>query len=355
MTALLRRILLPSTPGAFRLWLALVVVLHHVTRIEVGKAPVLVFFALSGYWVHRVWTTRYGLTRQPWLTFVISRWWRIAPVMVVVSVLTLAVMALLGDSALDVVGQMPLRQTFSTLFALGYAEMPVRPVGPAWSLDIEMQFYLVAPALVWLVRRTSAVVALGCAYGLYILGMTLYPGIVLTSFVPFFMIGMVAAQHRWAAPPRLAGTALAFAIILTVAMLLSPWRASLLGEGGAHWPTVNLLIAALALPQALVSVQSKGGKRDAVWADQSYIVYMLHWPAILVWRAVAWPNAFAAAAGLVALATAVALGAWLLRRAFDQPLNRARARWVAHRRSPLPGLRESGDDAKGDDRPSVFA
>jgi peptidoglycan/LPS O-acetylase OafA/YrhL len=250
---------------------------------------------------------------------------------------------------------MPLRQAFSTLFALGYAEMPVRPVGPAWSLDIEMQFYLVAPALVWLVRRTSAVVALAGAYALYVAGMVIYPGIVLTSFVPFFVIGMVAAQHRWSVPPRLAETALALAIVLTAGILLSPWHASMLGEGGAHWPQVNLLLAALALPQALVSVQNKGGKRDAVWADQSYIVYMLHWPAILVWRAVAWPNPIAMMAGLLGLAAAVALMAWLLRRAFDRPLNRARARWVEQRRNPGADLCASADDAKGDDRPPVFA
>ena len=350
MAALLRRILLPATPGAFRLWLALVVVLHHLTRIEIGKAPVLVFFALSGFWVHRVWSERYVAARRPWLTFLISRWWRIAPVMVLASVLSLGAMAWLGDPALRVVAAMPGQQALSALFALGYAQMPVRPVGPAWSLDIEMQFYCVAPLLVLMVRRTSAIAALAAGYALYVAGMLLWPGIVLTSFVPFFVVGMVAAQHRWRPSPRMAEASLALAIVLTAAIVISPWYAPLLGEGGAYWPELNLLLAALALPQALVSVQARPAGRDPVWADQSYIVYLLHWPAILLWRGIAWPGPLAQAAGLAGLAALVAFTAWAVHGGLDRPLNRARSRWVAARRAPL-----AASSAKGDDTAPVFA
>jgi peptidoglycan/LPS O-acetylase OafA/YrhL len=350
MAALLRRILLPATPGAFRLWLALVVVVHHLTRIEIGKAPVLVFFALSGFWVHRVWSGRYADARRPWLTFLISRWWRIAPVMVLASLFSLGAMAWLGDPALEVVAAMPGWQALSALFALGYAQMPVRPVGPAWSLDIEMQFYCVAPLLVMLVRRTSAVVALAASYALYVIGMVVWPGIVLTSFVPFFVIGMVAAQHDWRPSPGMAEASLALAVGLTAVIAASPWFAPLLGEGGAYWPQINLLLAALALPQALVSVQGKPEGRDPVWADQSYIVYLLHWPAILLWRGIHWPGPMAQAAGLAGLAALVAFTAWAVRSGFDRPLNRARARWVAGRRAAAARAR-----AKGDDTAPVFA
>lgn len=355
MAALLRRVMLPSTPGAFRLWLALVVVFHHVTRVEVGKAPVLVFFALSGYWVHRVWTSRYRTSRRPWLTFIISRWWRIAPVMVLASGLSLGVMALLGDGGLAAIGAMPVRQALSTLFALGYAEMPVRPLGPAWSLDIEMQFYLVAPALVLLVRRVPAVVALAAGYGVYLAGLAIYPGVVLTSFLPFFVIGMVAAEHRWNPSPRVAEAGLALAIALAAAIFVSPFYAPLLGEGGAHWPEVNLLLAVLALPQAFVSVRHRSGARDAVWADQSYIVYMMHWPAILLLRGIAWPSAPARVMGIIALAAVVALLAWAVRSLYDHPLNRARARWVSARRSAGEQPRSLEESAKGDDSTAVFA
>lgn len=360
MAALLRRFLLPSTPGAFRLWLALVVVFHHVTRIEVGKAPVLVFFALSGYWVHRVLSSRYAFTRRPWLTFVISRWWRIAPVMLLSSALAIGAMAWLGDGALRFVAANPLWQTLSTVFVLGYAQLPVRPVGPAWSLDIEMQFYLVAPLLALLVRRSSAVVGLVGGYALYLAGLAIYPDVVLTSFIPFFVIGMVAAQHRWRPSPRLAEASLAGAILLAAGILVSPWAPQLLGEGGRHWPEVNLLLAALALPQALVSVGSAASSeqaraRDAVWADQSYIVYMLHWPAILLYRGIHWPGPLERGLGGVVLALAVAGLAYGVRRFYDLPLNRARGRWVGQRRGGSIRGGAAPVDAKEGDRPAVFA
>ena len=44
------------SPGTFRLLLALLVVLDHFTGIMVGRAAVYLFFVLSGFWIHRMWT-----------------------------------------------------------------------------------------------------------------------------------------------------------------------------------------------------------------------------------------------------------------------------------------------------------
>lgn len=353
MIAMLRRLLLPSSPGALRLWLALVVVFHHITRIEVGKAPVLVFFALSGYWVHQVWTGRYTQAIQPWLTFVVSRWWRLAPVMALSAVLCIAAMVAVGHELVPAIRAMPLRQAFSSLFVLGYAQMPARPIGPAWSLDIEMQFYLVAPLLVMLVRRTSAIVALFAAFMAYTAGIAIYPELVLTSFLVPFVLGLVAARHGWTVAPRLAEAGQALAILLVALAWFSPWRDLLLGSReDALWPQFNILLAALVLPQALASVGTRGGPRDQLWADQSYVVYMLHWPAILLLRGIAWPGDAAWSAGLVALGLGTAVLCWAVHRFYDRPVNRARARWVERRR--MAGL-AAARATKGDDSAAVFA
>ncbi len=353
MLVALRRLFLPSSPGAFRLWLALVVVFHHVTRIEVGKAPVLVFFALSGYWVHKVWFARYAHTFRPWLTFVISRWWRLAPVMVLAVLASVAALVVTHDSALPALRAMPLRQGFSSIFVLGYAQMPVRPLGPAWSLDIEMQFYLASPLLVLLVRRSRALFVLVGAFLIYTAGIAVYPELVLTSFLVPFVLGMVAARHDWSVSARLGTAGQALAIVIVAAAWLSPWHELLLGSAeDAWWPSLNIIVAALALPQALVSVQSRGGKHDQLWADQSYVVYMLHWPAILLLRGLSWSGPFDRAVGLVALAFSTALLCWAVHRFLDRPLNRARARWVNRRRAAAPAPVHA---TKGDDSAPVFA
>ncbi|MEO7247467.1 MAG: acyltransferase, partial [Novosphingobium sp.] len=345
--------------GAFRLWLALVVVLHHFTRIEIGKAPVLVFFALSGYWVHRVWNSRYSSTRKPWLTFIVSRWWRIAPVMVLSSLIALATLIGIHSPELPAIMAQPFRQAASALFAIGYAQLGERPVGPAWSLDVEMQFYLAAPLLALLVRRVSALAALLVAMVAFQIGLMFYPEVALPIFIPFFVLGMVASQHQWKAPQRkVSGGLLAVSAAMVVAAQLSPWQSDLLGAGGNWSPMFNIVVAALALPHALASVTRRGDRTDAVLADQSYIVYMLHWPVILVFRAYNWGSPVQTSLAAVGFCGVIGALSWAVWRHIDVRINQMRQRWVDGRRPDESVPRQALTTplrTKGDDRDPRFA
>jgi peptidoglycan/LPS O-acetylase OafA/YrhL len=340
-----RRLIWPRDAGAFRLWLALVVVLHHITRIEIGKAPVLVFFALSGFWVHRVWHQRYSTTHQPWLTFWVSRWWRIAPVFVLASVLGLAAHYATGNKEWPLIVASAPYQAMAGFTLVGYAQLVTRPVGPAWSLDIEMQFYLVAPLLIMTVRRASAltVIVLGCA--LFIAAMTLGAGVTLPSFLIFFLCGLVAAAHDWRVDQRTADGLFALAIGL-VGLALALKAGDCISENGAYAPLFNLLVGLLALPFALTTVSRRSDPFDRMLGDQSYLAYLLHWPAIIVIRnaglsgeAFAWLELGAGMATIL-----LCLAAW---RWYDRPLDRARANWVLRRADPA--LR------KRDDKGAFFA
>lgn len=325
------RMLRVSEPGALRLWLALMVVVHHFTRFEFGKAPVLVFFALSGFWIQRVWKARYSKTRYPWATFVVSRWWRLAPIMLAGSILTFATLYAVGDPKLQQAAAHPLRQAFSSVFFLGYAGMDVRPLGPAWSLDIEMQFYLVAPLLAIIVQRLSWILTLLFGYMAFAFGLAFMPGVHLASFLLFFIIGMAAAEHDWRPSHRIAILCMRAAIILTIAILLSPWRFDMLNEHGKNWHVLNLVLAALLLPVALSTSDRRGDRVDSILGDHSYIIYLFHWPAIVIFRHFDWGGAagdLLAAIGLMAVSGAMSYAAW---RWIDAPINRRRAAWVASR------------------------
>ena len=50
-------------PGAFRFFLASLVVVQHVSRLSLGHPAVLLFFMLSGYWVSRMYAERYSARR----------------------------------------------------------------------------------------------------------------------------------------------------------------------------------------------------------------------------------------------------------------------------------------------------
>ena len=49
-----------SGPGFFRLFLAAAVVVSHLSNLEIGRPAVFAFFALSGFWVMRMYDEKYA-------------------------------------------------------------------------------------------------------------------------------------------------------------------------------------------------------------------------------------------------------------------------------------------------------
>ena len=67
------------SPGSFRFILANVVIISHFSMFGIGTAAVELFFVLSGYWVYRLFDTRYMRAHSPASVFISSRFLRIAP------------------------------------------------------------------------------------------------------------------------------------------------------------------------------------------------------------------------------------------------------------------------------------
>ena len=141
-------------PGLLRLLLAELVYVHHMSRFAVGNAAVYVFFCLSGFWVYSMYTGRYSKTRMPYLTYLVSRLWRLLPTFWLVTLLTF--LLIYPDGTLAGYWQRDGAAHFllSNFLIFGYYFLPDQAIVPAWSLDIEMQFYLIAPLIaILLVRR----------------------------------------------------------------------------------------------------------------------------------------------------------------------------------------------------------
>nr|WP_281379347.1 acyltransferase [Novosphingobium sediminicola] len=344
------RLLWPSGPGAFRLWLALMVVVHHITRIEVGKAPVLVFFALSGYWVRLVWASRYVHCRRPWLTFIISRWWRVAPVTVLASGLSLLVYWGLNHPDWGLIRHDGAVQAVAPFALLGYGQLAIKPLGSAWSLDVEMQFYLVAPLLIGMVGRLSAVsvVALGALCFIWAIGMHWVA--VLPVFLIFFLLGLLAAQHAWRVSAAMGGAGMGVALGWLLLCALGPDRHRWLSEGGDLSSFLNLGLGVCLLPFALYSVTGKSDRGDRAMGDSSFLLYLLHWPLILVLRYGPWAESSVLLGGIVIAPLAV-YSVW---RWYDRPLDRLRASWVKSRILRDNGAGQGAARKKGD-TPAHFA
>jgi peptidoglycan/LPS O-acetylase OafA/YrhL len=332
-------------PGLFRLFLALVVFAHHCTRFAVGTSAVFVFFGLSGFWVYKMYMGRYRLTRQPYLTYMVSRAWRLLPSFWLISMLAMLFLYANGSLARYWAKPDLPHAIVSNLLILGYGKLQMKPIVPAWSLDIEMQFYLIAPFIaLFLARRKSPALWVVLAAAVSLASSLLHNPFSLASFLVFFVIGMAAASVNWRPSGRLVLMCLAVAALMVICCLASPWRGILLvgahpGPNSYYTPYANVALALIMMPYAIYTTGNRGFSGDGMFADLSYLIYLLHSIGIM-WLdshqgSVSHRLAFVAIAWVVVLGLSFAI--W---KFFDHPINRLRSRWVSRRRRVAVGEAE---------------
>lgn len=317
-------------PGHFRLFLALVVVYEHISGVMLGRAAVYLFFVLSGFWIYRMWVERYAATKGAYLTFMVSRYWRLLPTFAIASVFAAALAALTIDGwAAQFMAAQDMRSLFSHLFFVGYTGLEPRLLEPAWSLDVEMQFYLVAPLLALLLAKAGAVrfAALLVAFtGLaWLMEM---PGQL--KLVGWFAVGMAAAAVSWHPGKRLVAGCIALALAVLVALFTSDWQAILTDRSFYNQTTaLNWVLAAILAPLAVRSCHQPSDARDRFLGDLSYPVYLIHWPLVVV------AYDYLPRDGLSPLAFTMAgsiLLSVIVLRWVDMPLQHLRSRWVNQRK-----------------------
>ena len=333
-------------PGAFRLILAFIVVVHHSTPLRMGALAVYIFFILSGYWIAKMWDERYARSRNPLVTFYVSRWWRLAPVFLICTGLGALWMLCRGNS-------LPIRDS---PFLWLLRQLPVAGSGraglvlpPAWSLDVEMQFYLLAPALIWLLARMSRPIAWAAGGALLVLpvshfwhgGSAEIP--VLFPFLAFFAGGILIHCTQWH-PSRTTGILALSATVLplTIALMRPDLRAGIWRVGRhSQIPTdasnaVMLLwvvLAVLSLPAVARNVRKVSAPWDRTMGDLAYPLYLFHWLPREFYYALGAPSrpAWQAVALLLANFACAFGGAWVIYKLVDRPLDRLRSQWVGKR------------------------
>lgn len=185
---------------------------------------------------------------------------------------------------------------------------------PAWTLAIEVTFYLLAPFVVRNRWRVLAFLAMGLAWSLYFayvrpdLQTRFRSDIYFPGTMAYFGLGMVAyGLYRTRGATAIAAHALAAAAL-----------ASAYWAGLGTWP---LAYGALALLCGTLFELTRGGAVDRFLGDLSYPIYILHYPiGKLVFRFMG--DSQPAVPVLIAtVATATAVVVWI-----ERPIDRWRAR-----------------------------
>ena len=312
-------------PGAFRLCLAAAVFLQHVSRFETGRTAVMLFFMLSGYWVSRMQS---GAGAKPYARFVLNRFLRIWPLLCVAAAFCAFGLPLLfglhrGGSFLSTIG----------LFGLATRNDDVD--GTIWSLDIEAQFYLLLPLVLFAIagarlgRRTFALASVAiCGIGT---ALTLRFAVANVLFYwPMFAAGVSICVHRWKPSGRwalISLLAVCVGIAANQALLHIPFSPS----GGPRdgplpfitYDAATMAIALLGAPMIAWVVSLPSNRRDHHLGDAAYPFYLFHVPLIFVSLAF-----IGGMAGKVVALVAAAAVTYLAERFIDRPLERLRRRYA---------------------------
>lgn len=315
-------------PGGFRLILALLVVLSHLSAFGLGRPAVMLFFMLSGYWVPRMYQLQYRFTTPVWI-FYVSRLLRVWLPFVAAFLTNFILHQFLGEpQPADVLWGLGL---------LGLASTHKDLVGTAWSLDIEIQFYLLVPVL-WTTLEYSArkgtigrmlwVLAVLTTIGWYL---QIAHGLwTVLSYLPPFVIGMLI----WLKKPQVSATnaiaSLAIFMFSGILVLLIPYlRPFLISRIPAPFELdwFGMAWVMLLIPFVIWNLQQKSSARDMHLGNFSFALYVTHWPVIAFLKLFVGPLDFQEK--LVALIV-IAMVAVAFYVGVDRPSEHLRRKLIAH-------------------------
>lgn len=278
-------------PGLVRFVLATLVVLFHITKfIFIGHLAVFCFFVLSGYWVSLMYETKYSDTKQPILVFYCSRIFRLLPVYYLVSIFTFLMLFLFDSKSfeiLDFSSVSGISFLIVNFFLLGYNQLIFAPLVPAWSLDIELQFYFLVPMLlVFMKQRNTRILFIIISFFLAFVLSFLMPELFLSKsifkFLVYFLIGIEIYKSKIEFKPKIElSFNLLFTGILLVHYLVPDLFAMVKLPNSSYNEFFNILGSFLLIPLLANSVLRKSDSRDIMLGGMSYVLYLSHWMFII--------------------------------------------------------------------------
>lgn len=266
-------------PGVFRLFLACLVVLSHVSALAVGGIAVMAFFILSGYWVSKMYQEKYILSNSSTIKFYFSRVFRIWPLYIFVTLVAAIAFNFMGHDVW---------LNFFDYIIFGLATVDSNISGVAWSLDIELQFYLFFPVLVFFLNRFGAFSALVLSLLVFLMSLYLYSasGVrIFAYYLPYFILGCAVYFFRFESSKRFAVLSVVCFSFIGLLLVYFDYTRPFLFENQLNPFPIDFIIAPWVLtliPFIAYSVRFKWLKIDRDIGNLAYTLYLVHWPVIFI-------------------------------------------------------------------------
>ena len=369
--------------GLLRVILAVSVLLGHAgplfgCEIAGGQPAVEIFFIISGFFMAMILTEKYHPVRDRFL-FYSNRALRIYSTYYLVLILALGIEAFMwvtgrpgvftlwhNDRAwmtpsdmlwvigtnIVLIGQesllflQPSPQGLTWSFVPHPQVYPLATLRPAWSLGLELLFYLIAPFIVRLRTRWIGILALlslGARFAAYHFGLDHDPWNY--RFFPFelalFLMGVISYRlykgfdHGAGRVLRIAMVILLFAGVFSLRYAIVKCEAfGYASDVVLLWPFYAFVV--LALP--CLFVETARSKIDATLGDLSYPIYLVHYPIIVLYSGgLILDSTTRNSLTILVLTLAVS---WPILWLVDKPINRFRQARVSKR----PAGVETGRD-----------
>ncbi|RFM27397.1 acyltransferase family protein [Deminuibacter soli] len=287
------------SPGKFRLLLAFIVVVYHMhmaSFLGIGHYAVYVFFVLSGYWIFKMFNEKYSQYEDGYSVYLRSRLFRLMPVYWLVLFAAVVLFCLFKDPSYGYNSLMHLNIAeiaTKNFFVFGLNTIGIRYIGSAWSLDVELQFYIVAPLLLLLARKINIISVLVISVALWIILYRLPESFQANGYfffyLPYFLIGAAIYLLNIYCSEKTAIAGLVLAGALVLANYLVPFvrnnymlnRDAVLFGFNYHEVLVSVLTCC-TIPYVTRNVRLKPAKKDGLYSSMSYVIYLLHWPLNLI-------------------------------------------------------------------------
>ena len=157
---------------------------------------------------------------------------------------------------------------------------------PAWSLGLEMQFYVVAPILIYLVRKLDSRLFFAILFLLSLAASFSAIDLISLTVIPYliyFAIGMLI----WLYKPMVSNKLLIISLILIALVISTHYLLPYLRHAILIKDTMignvkyiyyfSSILPFLFIPLIIFSLAQKSDKTDRNLGDLSFTIYLFHW------------------------------------------------------------------------------